>query len=421
MQVADDQAHTLISVASDRLDKWIEAQGFKGWDPFDALNSFLIRSLTFGNRRLGQAWLQLFKRNPINFRSFLGVPKGYNPKGLGLFLATYWRKYLVSKSQKNLDYARFFANWLMDNISPGYKGACWGYNFDWPNRASFTTKGTPTIVNTAFIGMAFLDLYQLGNELYDWHSMQAFSREKSPFLTPLDVACSACNFIRTDLLISHSRSDEICFGYTPSEQSRIHNANVLGASLLSAVAKETGKSDLADLSLAAARFTARRQLSNGAWEYGEGSSSKWIDNFHTGYVLLGLKRIGRSLGTAEFDEVIRQGYGYWKVTMFLDDGTPKYYAENTYPIDAHCIAQGILTFLEFSDLDPEAFIWAKKLAIWGIRNMQDSSGFFHYQKHRYYSIRIPYMRWTQAWMQRALSEFLIVSSHADFSLGRAVS
>ena len=88
------------------------------------------------------------------------------------------------------------------------------------------------------------------------------------------------------------------------------------------------------------------------------------------------------------------------------DGAPKYYPGRVYPLDAHCVGQGILTFLEFSDLDPEAMEWSRRVATWGIQAMQDAEGYFHYQIHRGYRIRIPYMRWSQAWMQRALTELV---------------
>src|SRR6202012_1073457 len=47
-----------IARALEKLDAWIEGQQFRGWDPHDALNSPLLRALTFGNRYLGIATLQ---------------------------------------------------------------------------------------------------------------------------------------------------------------------------------------------------------------------------------------------------------------------------------------------------------------------------------------------------------------------------
>src|SRR5579884_3920882 len=133
--------------ALERLDLWIEAEGFKGWDPHDGLNS---PCLHWARRwRLpGIAILQLLRRSPVNLRPLLGIRKGYNPKAMGLFLATYAQKYEVTRLQKHLELTRFFFNWLVQNAAQGYAGPCWGYNFDWPNRAFLAPAGTPTIVNT---------------------------------------------------------------------------------------------------------------------------------------------------------------------------------------------------------------------------------------------------------------------------------
>ena len=38
--------------------------------------------------------------------------------------------------------------------------------------------------------------------------------------------------------------------------------------------------------------------------------------------------------------------------------------------------------------------------------MQDAAGYFHYQIGRCLRNRIPYIRWSQAWMFRALAECL---------------
>jgi len=38
--------------------------------------------------------------------------------------------------------------------------------------------------------------------------------------------------------------------------------------------------------------------------------------------------------------------------------------------------------------------------------MQDKNGYFYYQLKKGISSKIPYMRWAQAWMFYALSEYL---------------
>jgi hypothetical protein len=385
------------------LDAWIEGQGFRGWDPHDALNSPLVRRLTLQNRFAGIFWLQLLKRSPINLRSLLAIPKGYNPKGMGLFLASYIRKYSLSHDPRHNEYISFFSTWLIENAAAGYSGMCWGYNFDWPNRSFFAPAGTPTIVNTAFIALAFLDMHiLLGSELE--RSGDVRDQRISAGASPLDVARSACDFVLRDLNALAPNPDEVCFSYTPLDRRPVHNASMMGACLLASVFRQTGEPHLAKAALAAARFTARRQMPDGSWPYGEAANDRWVDNFHTGFVLMALNRVRDSLQTDEFEKYVLRGYRFWKERMFLPDGTPKYYPDRTYPIDVHSVAQAVLTFLEFRREDPEALEHAVRVAHWGIEHLQNSSGYFYYRMNRGYTIRIPYIRWAQAWMQRALTE-----------------
>jgi hypothetical protein len=49
---------------------------------------------------------------------------------------------------------------------------------------------------------------------------------------------------------------------------------------------------------------------------------------------------------------------------------------------------------------------AQQIASWAIDNLRDQRGFFYYQRRRFYTLRKPYMRWTQAWMLYALARLL---------------
>ena len=393
-----DPWYVTLAPAFQRLDAWIENEGFRGWDPYDALNSPLLRRLTFGSRRLGQLWVQLFKLSPVNLRPLFGVPKGYNPKGMGLFLASYWRKYLLGGEARHLQQTRFFARWLLDNHSKGFHGLSWGYNFPWPNRGFFAPAGMPTIVNTAFIGLAFLDLIRLEGtssspgQPTDW----GFS--------PLETARAACEFILLDLNRTEPAADELCFSYTPLDHRFVHNANLMGAWLLAETAALTGEDPLIDAAARAARYTVRRQGADGSWKYGEGPGDGWVDNFHTGFVLTALKRILELRPEAGPGESLEWGYLYWKRVFSLPNGAPKYFPQKTWPIDIHACAQSALTFLAFSDQDSQAQDLARRSLDWAMERMQDRGGFFYFQRRPAWTIRIPYLRWSQAWMQRAFVE-----------------
>src|SRR4051812_31010979 len=137
--------------ALDRLEAWLEGENFQGWDPHDALNSPVLRRLAGHNRICGIVALQILRRSPINLRGPLRVVKSPNPKGMGLFLSSYLCRFRASGSAGHYDRAIYFSEWLQRHALTGHAGACWGYNFEWPNRGFSAAQGTPTIVSTSFV------------------------------------------------------------------------------------------------------------------------------------------------------------------------------------------------------------------------------------------------------------------------------
>ena len=153
----------------------------------------------------------------------------------------------------------------------------------------------------------------------------------------------------------------------------------------------------------AAAFTVARQRADGAWFYGESKSQQWIDSFHTGFLIVSLKNIIKWLGLNDWKSSLFRGYEFYKDRFFLADFTPKYYHDRLHPVDIHAAAQAVITFVEMKDLMPEASLKAARAAQWAIERMQDPTGFFYFQRQRFYTIKIPYMRWGQTWMLYALS------------------
>ena len=90
----------------------------------------------------------------------------------------------------------------------------------------------------------------------------------------------------------------------------------------------------------------------------------------------------------------------------MENGCPKYYHNSLYPIDIHCSAQGIVTCLKLNQYDIKSLEIAGNIAKWAIENMQDKKGYFYYQKTKWFTNKIPYIRWSQAWMYYALAFYL---------------
>lgn len=367
-----------------KLEEYMISNNFKGYDPHDGLNSPILKTLTFGNRFSGILFLQLLKRLPVNLRPMLLIKKGVNPKGFGILISAYVLRHKVSKNKYDTEKTKQFASWLIQHYSEGYSGYCWGYNFDWPNRNSFFQKGLPTIVNTAFIANGFLDLYDATNE------------EKY-----LKIAESSCDFIVKDI-VRYEEDGTFCFSYTPIDNKvRIHNANMLGVALLARVNHYIPKDEYLDLAGKSMKFSITHQNNDGSWYYGVGRKQKWIDNFHTGYNLIALKKYEEYTGDKSFHESLMRGYDFYKKQLFTEEGLPKYYHNSFYPVDIHTYAVSIIVFLEFDEIDR-----AEEVLRWTIDKMWNKKGYFNYQITRFYKNTIPYMRWSQAWMFYAMTKFL---------------
>ena len=371
-----------------KLLSYCEANDWAGYDPYDALNSRLFSLLPFLNFKPFRLVLtQGLKRSPVNLRPLLLIPRTHNAKGLALFLPA-----LLKLSRLGLLEEPGLVGRMADRLVALRSGDspywCWGYNFAWQTRGVLVPRSSPNIICTTFAANALLDVYETSGE--------------SRFL---DMAVSAAEFI-LKVLYSEDSGSDACFSYTPLGRSQVHNANLLGAAFLCRVSKETGDKSWLEPALKATRFSVSKQYGDGAWDYGELPTQRWKDNFHTGFNLCALRAIGRNAETTEFERSIRRGLEYYLKHFFEPDGAPKYFHNRTYPIDVHSVAQSIITLLAFKDLDEENVALAGRVFRWAMANMWNDRGYFYFQKLPHYTVKIPYMRWGQAWMLLALATLL---------------
>jgi len=369
-----------------RLSAWLEANNYEAYDPFDGLSSRPLRFLTFNRKFPQQVLQQAVRRFPINVRPLLGIPRKRSTKGMGFLTRAFIRMHQATGDEIWADRARSATAWLLEHKSVGYSGACWGNHFDYRSRGFYLPKGVPTVVWTSLIAHAFLDAHEhFGDDQY------------------LAVADSACRHIIQDLG-NKIDGETVCIDYIPLVSTQVHNANTLAASLLARTYSFTGTAAYKILARKAIAYTAQHQNKDGSWYYAQKPDNRWIDSFHTAYVLDCFKCYAEGTGDNTFEAVLSRGYEYWKETFFLEDGTPKYYHNKAMPLDIQCSSQAIDTLVYFNDTDPHNLGLACKIAAWTIQHMQDPSGYFYYRR---YSERIvnktPTLHWGQATMFSALS------------------
>lgn len=385
------------------LKNYCENHGFRGWDPYDGLNSKLFQAMPFLKKsaicRL--VVIQGFKRFPINLRRLAFVPKEYNAKGIGLFLSGYCNLYqiiqkhsewqnILGTREKLLEQIKLLANLLISLQSQGYSGACWGYNFDWQARRLFLfPKNTPTVVATNFCATALMEAYEI-------------TREKNF----LDVALSAADFVINDLHRTKC-NDGFLFSYSPLRgNDTVFNASLLGSRLLSYCYHYTQKEEYKEAARMSVLACCNAQQKNGAWVYGMLPVQSWIDSFHTGYNLDGLMAYEQLTGDKSFYSALEKGFQFYITHFFEEDGTPKYFHNKTYPIDIHCPGQLLITLARL-DKYGEYGMLADKVLVWTLENMQDREGYFYYQLKPGISSKISYMRWSNAFMFHAMSSYLL--------------
>ncbi len=378
-----------------KLREYVEASDFAGYDPYDALNSPLIRALTFGRKWGRIAWIQVLRRLPINLRPLLFISKGHNPKALGLFLEGYVRLYRRGADPVLLKKIKHLIDLLDASKTNTASGHGWGYNFNWQSKVFLIHKTIPTIVNSSFIGHALLD-----------------AAEAQLDTRALKLAEPIGGFIVNDLHRT-MEGDSFCFSYTPVDQYAVHNANLLGASFLIRLGKVLALDIYRKTALAALRYSMKYQQPDGSWYYAEQQGSHWIDSFHTGFNLEAIRHFRRLNEAEEYEAAYRKGVQFYAERFFLEDGTPKYYHNSIYPIDIHAPAEAIAFFGDEPDYDE----LSRRILNWMLKNMADPRGYFYFRKGPYFTNKIAYMRWGQAWAFRALTASLMGNcSEREFAM-----
>ena len=375
---------TSLEPALERLESYLVRERFRGYDPYDALTSPLFRLPVLSSSRwIRIAAVQAVKRSPLNVRPLLRIPKGYNPVTLALVLeaSVYRARAEPEREQIHRRRAAECIAELERLQTGGFSGACWGYDFPWEARYGHVPPATPTVVATGLVTNALYLAYKLLD-----------AKDAFPLCE------SAVRFVLEDLPRLPGDEGTFCWGYFPGDDQRVLNATMKGARLCAQVYSVTKDESCLTAAAQTAQYVARHQHADGSWPYAVGDSRQWVDNFHTAYVLDAFDAYERCTGDDRFRDVKQRGWESYRANFFANDRIPKYYAKKLYPVDATAVAQSLLTLCRFGDVGT-----AGAVARWAIDKMQSPDGHFAYQVRPRRTVRIPYMRWSSAYMYAGLS------------------
>lgn len=364
-----------------KLIDYIKKEDYKGYDPYDLLNSPIFKlPILSSNKTIRFYSQQIFRRLPFNLRPILGIKKEFNPVTGGLCIQAY--SYLLQTYPEKKDIFLKEINYLLDRLeetkSKGYSGYCWGYNFDWEARYAKIPKFCPTVVATGIIT----------NGLYEYWKISQDKRVEG-------ILISSADFVLKDLNRTYE-GDTFCFSYSPNDKQMVYNATMKGARLLAQVYSVTNNEKYLEEAKKTVDFVINNQNEDGSWYYSKGDARKWVDNFHTAYVLDGLDTFIKISNYEIYEKKLQKGFDYYIKSLFTEEGYPKYYSNSLLPIDATATAQSIITLTSF-----EKYHKAEKVIEFGFNNLFNNQ-YFYYQK-KMITDKTPYIRWSIAWFLVALS------------------
>ncbi len=385
----------MIQQSLQKLHQFCDNENFKGYSLYDS-HTGKIPFEKFGHT-VSFFSNQVIKRSPVNFRSLIGVPKQYNPKGIGLFLHAYSLLQLNEEKNISVD-IDFFYSWLKENYSKGWSGICWGYHYDWPRSdGSMFRAHTPSVVVTAFICRGMMEYIKV-------------RRDKRQEVK--EIISSAVEFVLNDVHCTE-HLEGLCFSYTPEQRDTVFNANLLAAEILAYDDYLSENNEHQDTIQKVLDFTLYHQNEDGSWYYSlhpkTGKPKKQID-FHQGYMVETIHRICNTadLWTSDLRESVQKGLKFYIKNQFDSDGASLWRYPKKWPVDIHNQSQGIITFSLLSEYSNDYLPFAEKIADWTIKNMQAKNGRFYYQKWPFLTNKVNYMRWNQGWMMVSLAILLII-------------
>jgi hypothetical protein len=365
-----------------RVRGWGEARDWRGYDPYDALNSPLAPLLTVGTPLGKRVLTQAVKHAPLNLRPLLRIPVGHNAMAIALVASGYTRL-AAGGDESAAAFARRWLDWLVENHTGGDAFA-WGYHFPVQTRFFGYDRGTPNAIATSFAAHALLDgLELLGDRRY---------------AAPLHAAA---RFVNDELLVESSSP---YFRYLRREEELVHNANLLVAGFLARARRALDDEGIAAPVCETVQTTLAAQRDDGSWPYAEAPGYRWVDNFHTAYVL---ESLSYCVDVPRVREALERGYAYWMAHLFLPDGSPRFATDRVYPHDAQAYSQAVETHVAMIGLIAAAYDYACRAAEVLVAAMVAPNGAVYFQRRRWWTNRVAFVRWSAAPTFRALAGLLL--------------
>jgi hypothetical protein len=366
------------------IDDYVTRKGFASYDPYDGLSSALVRPVVIKNQLMSRIWQQAVRLFPVNIRPIVGVRKMVHTKTISDFASAYSILYRVDKKPSYRKKALECLATLSTLNSPTRSGMGWGLRFAFATRFVSAGADQANIFQTINALHAFLDGYE------------TFQDDQY-----LKLCEKGMMFLTQDLGYKEN-GDAVSWNYWENFAIEIYNISGLMIGLCARLWAVTGNEQYRILSRKLHTYISRSQNEDGSWHYSADLRGKFIDGFHTGYILEGIIRAVQ-LNVLEKDTTLTGGIDYYLTNFFTSDGTPRYFSNATFPIDGQNAAQALQTlyFILNVNFAPKERI--EKCFTRIDQLLWNQRGYYNYKKTQWITYKTPMHRWVTAPMFLALS------------------
>lgn len=370
-----------LSFVKENLIGVIEKDGFKGWDPYDILESKYISENA--GRRFLLLLTQLNRLSPVNLRPLLGINKIYNSKANGLLLSAFM----------NLDYdrdtAEFLVKWLAENRSGEFEGYTIGFNHNIVLKNYISFQNYPSLIITLFVMYAFISYYEKTEDNEILNLIMSFNK------------------LIDEELPKYETGDSLWYSYNFDKINEIYNSTAKIGKFYSLIYRINQREELIFKTEKILNYLADKQREDGTWAYGE--KIRYTDGFHTAFILEAIWHMRKLIDTDKYKSMYERGYHHYSKVMFRESGQPLYFHPEYKPADLRkylietdirdC-AMAVILFSRTGDSER-----AGKVLKWTIDRMYSrDKGYFYYYRNSLWTNKIRFIRW-QAWMLYAISEY----------------
>ena len=304
------------------------------------------------------------------------------------------RLYRHTGNVYHLDRARHFLEVLLRTSCQGRSGYGWGYPFDWVTVDGTIPAGTPLITTLPYVYEAFASVYKIDHQLRWLQVMRSIASH------------AAADYANHPTAAGESAS------YSPLswDRGQVVNASAYRAFLLTRAGRDLHRSDYAEAAEPNLRFVLAAQNADGSWPYATDGRRRFVDHFHTCFVLKSLIKIEAITGSESCAHAIRTGLRYYEQSLFDSDGWPRpfavaprrvLYRHELYDY-AECLNLATLAQGRSARLDALATRAVEDL----LSRWQKPDGSFRSRQLLWGWDEVPMHRWAQAQLFRSLCGLL---------------